>query len=494
MHRSPQPVILDHAVTPRRVPTRHAIGVVLALAVLLPSVGLAAELGYVPGEVLVKFRDDASVLGVQQVLAGREEHRRLSDRVGQLRIRPGETVEQVVLELEALPEVEYAEPNYLRQVQQVAPPNDPRFDWQWALHNTGQALPVPETFPAMPGADIGALAAWSHTTGSHDVVVAIIDTGVDLEHPELAPNRWQGSDGNAGRSFIGSSTDTRDLEGHGTRMAGIIGARGANGIGMAGVSWDVSLMVLRVFGSSGSGSVDNIVAAIDYAVANGAQIINASFGATRTASRFEREAIAAAGAAGVLFVAAACNDGADNDNSAGDTNPCYPASYDLPNIIAVAATDSADGLIPESNYGARTVHLGAPGRNILTLSPLLPGQSVNDSLNFVTGTSAAAAFVTGAAALLLAQNPALDAGLMRAALLENVEPATNLQARTVSGGRLDVARALASDTASMQSSGTRAPTSGSGSIGAPELICLLVGILLLQVRRLRKRGAARRRH
>ncbi len=468
-----------HAVPAARVPLRLAGWAALLLLSLLVPVASGAGPDHVPGEVLVKFRDTASTLGVQQALAARPDQRPVSGGVHRVGVRPGETVEQVILELEALPEVEYAEPNYIRRVQQLSPPNDSFFSDQWALRNSGQQ-------GGQPGADIGALDAWAVTTGSRDVVVAIIDTGIDYTHPELIDNLWEGPGGVVGRDFVAGDLDPFDSAGHGTHIAGIIGARGNNGIGVAGVTWDVSLMALRAFNQSGQGTVDRIVAAIDYAVANGARVINASFGANRF-SQFEYNAILRAAQAGVLFVASACNDGADND--AGGQNACYPASYDLPNIISVAATGRDDGMLSLSNYGATSVDLGAPGESILTISPL-NGQSVNNTLVFVTGTSAAAAFVSGAAALLLAQNPGLDAGLLREALLDHVDPASNLFGRTVTGGRLNVAAALESDAALAQSTGglRLASEGSSGRLGAVECLLLSIAALWLGARRHRQRA------
>lgn len=478
-----------HAAAVATVPSRARL---VALLVLPLSVLAQADDAHVPGELIVKFKQEASVLGVQQALAARPGLRTLGEGLHRIETRPGETVEQVILELEALPEVEYAEPNYISQLQQLSPPNDPQFGNQWALRNTGQSLPIQQQFTGQPGADISALAAWQITTGSQEVVVAVIDSGIDRDHPDLSANLWRNSAGHIGRDFIDFDNDPNDASGHGTRMAGIIGARGNNGTGIAGVSWQVSMMVLRVFDSSGRGTVADIAAAIDYAIVNRARIINASFGQRRAQiSRVEYEAIQKAANAGILFVAAACNNGSDNDINSAPQFPCYPASYDLPNIISVAATDNADALMLQSNYGATTVDLGAPGEDILTTTPRT-GASI--PYIYVSGTSASAAFVSGAAALLLAQNPALDAGLMRDALLQNVDPAPNLAGRTVTGGRLNVARALGSEAALEQATpGRSTATNGSsGGSGWFELLALLTCLLLLRGARMRGHRAPAR--
>lgn len=459
--------------------------VVLVIVALLWLAGpgavfAAGQPEAVPGEVLVQFRDDASVLGVRQALANRPGQRPVTDRVSRVGLRPGETVEQVILELESLPEVEFAEPNYLRRIQQIAPPSDTGFGQQWGLHNSGQTLNVSNAMPGTEGIDIGALAAWATTTGSRDIIVAVIDSGIDLDHPEFDGNLWVDPlTGNRGRSFIGGG-EPQDSHGHGTAMAGIIGARGNNGLGIAGVAWDVQLMALRTIRADGTASVDSIIAAIDYAVDNGADVINGSFGAARTASDLEREAIERAGQRGVTFVAAACNFGADNDDALRDNQQeaCYPASYQLPNLIAVAATDNGDGLHAQSNYGLETVHLGAPGVHVLSLS--LPGGPGEVPLSFHTGTSAAAAMVSGSVALLLAQNPGLSPNQVRTLLMASADPASNLSARTISGGRLNVAEALRrAEGVEAEAQGTPLPSSslvdgGSGRLGAPALVALLV--------------------
>ncbi len=478
-----------HVIAVTRVPWRRYLTLIPALLMLLlpPQAAIAADAA-VPNQILIKFKQKASVIGVEQALAARPGQRQIAERLHRVEIQPGETVEQVIHELEALPEVEYAEPNYIRRLQQLSPPNDPNFGNQWALHNTGQSLPIQQDFPGQPGVDISALEAWAITTGSPDVIVAVIDSGIDRNHPELIGNLWSDALDGIGRDFIDGDNEPNDTAGHGTRMAGIIGARGGNGIGIAGVSWNVSLMSLRAFNAEGEGTVADIVAAIDYAIANGARIINASFGANRFAEA-ESDAIRRAANAGILVVAAACNDAADNDISNAQQQPCYPASYDLPNVISVAATDNTDALMPESNYGATSVDLGAPGQHILTTTPQTGG-AVNNPYVFVSGTSASAAFVSGAAALLLAQNPLLDAALLRDALLENVDPAQNLAGRTVTGGRLNVAKALESEAAHEQSTGASlVPTGSSGAGGWYELLVLLASVLLLHGARMRRHRA-----
>lgn len=472
-------------------PRSSASILILLLAAWAPVQGLVAAgvpgADYVPGEVLVQFRDGAAVLGVEQVLAARPGHAPVAGRVSRLALRPGETPEQVAAELEALPEVEFAEPNYLRALQLL--PNDPAFAGQWALRNEGQPVASGGGDPGgSPGADIGATEAWDVTTGSRSVVVAVIDTGIDLTHPEFVDNLWAGPDGEFGWDFIegdGEPQNTHE-DGHGIAVAGVIGARGDNGLAMTGTAWAVSLMSLRVFRDDGLAPVSDIVAAIDFARDNGARVINASFGrkpgddGEPSFSRIEYDAIRAAGDAGLLFVAAACNHGADNDVPGPDA-PCYPASYNLPNIIAVAASNNTDDLLESSSYGAITVDLAAPGEGIVSLGVRGPGER-GEPLGLFSGTSIAAAFVSGTAALLLARNPALTPAELKAAILDNADSLRRRGERVGTGGRLNAAAALASVPA-----GTRPPASppqadaggGGGGGGAVDPLALLAALAVL---------------
>jgi subtilisin family serine protease len=247
---------------------------------------------------------------------------------------------------------------------------------QWALRNTGQAVPDESggTVSGTTDVDIDAPDAWDVSTGDGNVVVAVIDTGVDTGHPDLAPNMWSNTgetagngvddDGNGyiddtgGWDFVDGDNNTRDLNGHGTHIAGVIAARGNDGSSVAGLNWDVSLMALRGMDINGVTTTADVIAAINYAVANGAKVINASYGSA-TFDNAERDAISNAASNGVLFVAPSCNNSQNND-----INPCYPASYDLDNIIAVAASDQNDNLAGFSNRGVQAVDLAAPGVNI----------------------------------------------------------------------------------------------------------------------------------
>jgi subtilisin family serine protease len=311
-------------------------------------------------------------------------------------------------------DIAYAEPNYRYQLHNV--PNDPNFVKQWALNNTGQSK-------GKAGADIHAPAAWDINTGVKSFVVAILDTGIDLTHEDLKANLWQNVAEVVGKSktdddkngyvddlngwdFFNNKASVTDDVYHGTYVAGIIGAAGNNNVGIAGVNWNVSMMICKVADSKGV-KLSAAIEAVKYATANGAKVINASWGDPNY-SKGLRDAIAAAGQKGVLFVASAGNGGMNNDKV-----PVYPANYDLDNIISVMATDANDHLAWPSNYGAKTVHLAEPGLNVLSTTPTtataeMTKDGVTAKYGTLNGTSVAAPHVTGAAALVWSKFPFLS--------------------------------------------------------------------------------------
>ena len=433
---------------------------------------------YKPGELLVKVNPTASAADLNNLAQFHDASsvERLipfdpgSDSSLQhwhtLTFDPDTDLLQLRDDLTADPFIDASSLNYARDI--AAEPNDPDFYRLWGLDNTGAR----NQGNGEPDADIDAPEAWDLQTGSDDVIVAVIDTGIDYDHVDLAANIWANPDeipgdniDNDGNGMIddvhgfdfGNSEDvngdgdyldpgdyndanpneegyTRKY-GHGTHVAGIIGAVGNNNTGVIGVSPNVSLMALNIHDrQTDTLWLDDITRAIHYAVDKDADIINASFGGWGFSS-LEYDAIRTANAAGVLVVAAAGNRRDNND----DPNfAIYPASYDLPNLISVAATTQFDSLSWFSNYGATTVDLGAPGGGIEDIYSTVP----NDGYRYKRGTSMAAPHVAGAAALLLAQEPNLSHHTLKRILLDTVDPLDDLSDTTVSGGRLNLHQAL----------------------------------------------------
>ena len=315
----------------------------------------------------------------------------------------------------------------------------------WGLDNLGQTV---NWTAGAPDADIDAREAWSVSTGSPNVVVAVIDTGVDLTHPDLAANIWvnQGEDcpgcrtngvdddGNGyvddwrGWDFVNGDNDPTDDMGHGTHVAGTIAAVGNNGLGVAGVTWSTKVMPLKFLSAAGTGTVADAISAILYANANGASILNSSWGGDEFTQAL-LDAIEQTDANGALFVAAAGNSYVNSD-----VNPNYPSGYEAANVLSVGATDQVDHKAWFSNYGTKSVDLGAPGVNIY--STWLGG-----TYRFQDGTSMATPQVSGAAALAKAVFPDASGVGLKALLLRTVDPLSALSGTSRTGGRLNVDRA-----------------------------------------------------
>jgi subtilisin family serine protease len=360
---------------------RRAVLLTVAIATLTLAGSAAAAApapasgSYVPGEILVRFKPSLPGDEVRSLLArddaGVEQALPAVPGLRLVDLPPGTSVGEAESQLEGRPEVLYAEPNWRRQM--FAVPNDPRFGEQWSLQNTGQAVFGTH---GLAGADIRAPAAWNIQTGSKAVPVAIVDTGISFSHPDLAANIWTNSgeipgngiddDGNGFKDDIHGwdfgdndnyPSDTLDADqGHGTAMAGIIGAVGNNGTGIAGINWNASLMPLRV-----PLTVAGEVAAFNYAKNNGAKVVNYSAGSSQYSSS---ELAAINGAPNVLFVVAA-----GNERINVDADPIYPCAYPASNVICVASTDQRDRLSTFSNFGPTSVDLAAPGETILTTYP-----------------------------------------------------------------------------------------------------------------------------
>jgi len=376
-------------------------------------------------------------------------------RSAEINIKGRLTEAAVYRAMKEVPVLLGAEPN--RVYTTTAIPNDPFFDRQDWLQNTGQ-------FGGTIGADIHATAAWNITTGSLNNIVAVIDTGVQLDHPDLAANIWRNPNEVAGNGidddnngfvddvngwdFGELDNNPDDSAGHGTPVAGMIGAVGNNGIGVSGVNWSVSILPMKIANQFGQLETAAIVSSHDYLtmmIGRGHNIVasNNSYGGYApdfyrdlpTGVVSERDAIERFIATGATFVASAGNGingvGVDNDAALA----AFPASYNLPGIISVAATDTTDTITGFSNYGAQTVDIAAPGNGTLTAS-------LGSNYTFFGGTSAAGPIVAGVVALLKSFKPNASAVEIRQTIIDSADPLPSLQGRTVSGGRINAERAL----------------------------------------------------
>src|SRR4051794_19311800 len=327
--------------------------------------------------------------------------------------------------LRSRPGVRFVEPNRRFRASSLRAPSDPLFARQWALRSTR------------------ARAAWPATLGD-GVPVAVLDSGIDLSNPDLAANMWtnpgevsangEDDDGNGfiddvhGADTVGWDGDPSDGLGHGTAVASVIAARGDNGFGLSGMAWDARVMPVKVLHDDGWGTTATMIAGLDYALDEGARIVNMSLNGSAP-SRALDDAIRRAEARGALVVTSAGNDGQNRDRV-----PSYPASESSASVITVASTDRAGALAPGSAFGRTSVDLAAPGDQILT-------SDLGERFTRRSGTSFAAAYVTGAAALLAAAHPDASGARLRAALIASSRRGGRVAAR-VAGGELDAAAAL----------------------------------------------------
>ncbi|MBK8476749.1 MAG: PQQ-binding-like beta-propeller repeat protein [Opitutaceae bacterium] len=435
----------DCSAAPIVRPHRRRSGRLLALLTLAAfAPGLASAFtrqeiaqGFRDDQVIAKpraeFRTSTAAAETAEGMAVRRSFSQVEDlRV--LQLNPAETVPAAIQRLRATGRYEYVEPDRLRFAS--ATPNDPSYHQQWALTNDGQEA-------GTVGADIGARSAWDVRTNaavdrsSRAVIVAIIDSGLRLTHTDLSANLWAATGrGNHGINTLASRSDPAyyvpsDENGHGTHVAGIIGAIGNNGLGTSGVAWTARMMPLKFMDTEGSGSTSDEIDCIVYAIANGAKVINASYGSAGY-STAEYNALRAARNAGIVVVVAAGNDGVDNDTTAD-----YPAAYALDNIVTVASTNRGDVLSDFSNYGAGSVELAAPGEEILSTY-----NTGDRALETLSGTSMAAPHVAGAIALLRAQFPNDTYRQSINRLLRSAKRLPALSGKVQTGGRLDLAHAL----------------------------------------------------
>jgi subtilisin family serine protease len=349
-----------------------------------------------------------------------------------VQVPPGVTADDLIAFYRHSGLVEYAERDYY--VRALATPNDPDYSAgdQWSLYNYGQN-------GGLPGADIHAWEAWNYITSAAKVVVAVVDTGVAYTHPDLAGNMWVNpKDGSHGINVVKNgraANDPWDDYGHGSHVAGIIGAVTDNGVGLAGICWHTQIMACKFLDSGGQGTISGAITCLNYAREHGAKVVNASWGSFTFTSQSLYDAIRSLRNADIIFVAAAGNSDMNND-----VMPLYPASYSatLNNVVAVAATDDHDLLASFSNYGATNVDLAAPGVNILSCW----NGSNSDYYAYDLGTSMACAEVTGACTLLRAAFPGENQQQIIQRILNNTDSEPALQGKCKAGGRLNLYQAL----------------------------------------------------
>lgn len=411
---------------------------------------------YVPGEILVKYRSPANIavesdLSLLNDLTVKKKLPAINTTV--FKLPQGVDVQAALTLLKDDPRVVYAEPNYY--ARPTAIPNDPSFPVQWGLNNTGQAV---AGVPGVPDADIDGPEAWNLNTGHSNIVIAVIDTGVDILHPDIRPNLWVNTGELAGFTSIGTwqpngvdddgnghvddivgwdfafnvNNPNDELSGHGTHVAGVAAARGNNGMGVTGVSWEARIMALAAQDyASGDLPISAVAGALIYAESMGAHVINLSLGLYQD-SRTLRDAINSVTRA--VIVCAAGNDGTDNDK-----RPHYPSSYPNINLIAVTATNQFDQRAAFSNFGLSSVDVAAPGSRIYsTFSRFVDA----GGYAFRGGTSQATPMVAGLAVLLRAANGTLTPVQVVSMIKNSVDGLPTLNNRIATGGRINAQRAL----------------------------------------------------
>ena len=343
-----------------------------------------------------------------------------------LMVPPGKTVASLIASYTQSGLVEFAEPDHARQL--ALAPNDPRYTdgTLWGLNNTGQGGGVGD-------ADIDAPEGWDVLNSASNIVVAVIDTGIRRTHEDLATNIWSNPvDGSYGWNALTGSNNPADDEGHGSLVSGVLGAAGNNGKGVVGVAWRVQIMACKAFDAQKNGFDSDIIEGMEFARTNGARIINASLSGPAFSASLSN-AVQAARQAGIILVASAGNEAANVD-----VTPRYPANYDIDNIISVAASTRTDTLWSSSNFGATNVDLAAPGHQITSTFAFSDTQYMIP----LSGTSFAAPYVSGVCALMLAKYPTETHQQIIARVLAATDPLPALAGKCVTGGRLNLHKAL----------------------------------------------------
>ena len=446
----------------------HAIigvGAILATTSVSASYMTSHDVKVVPGEVIVKVKEgqEGNFLhknGIMGLNVAREV--KLSDSTLYVVKTSTDNASFIsgLQAINAMDEVEYAEPNFIYNLIEpveklsfekildslnenpiASTPNDPSFGKLWGLHNTGLNDPGGAT-GQIEGFDIDALSAWEITKGLKSVKIAVIDTEVDYNHPDLADNMWvneaeangkEGVDDDEngfvddihGYDFANNDGDPLDGHGHGTHCSGTIGAIHDNEVGVAGVMGDVTIVALKFLTDSGSGTSEGAIQAIDYATKLGVDVMSNSWGGGPYSQILE-DTIKKASDAGIVFVAAAGNDSSNNDSK-----PMYPASYDVPNVISIAASNSKRGLAYFSSYGKKSVDVAAPGMNIYSTVK-------NAGYDSFSGTSMATPHIAGMIGALISHVGRTDHDVMRERLLKTSVPIRDFKSKMVSGGHANL--------------------------------------------------------
>ena len=407
---------------------------------------MSTEVAFVPGEVVVKVKKGfmGKFLGKKSLLDA-ELKSSMNLIAGDFVVlgSSSKSTQSLLTQLKHFPEVIYAEPNFIYKAIS-SNTADPLFEKLWGLSNTGNNEPDRNGGSSgsvgVAGADVNADKAWAITKGSKNVVIAVIDTGIDYNHDDLKGNIWvntkeiagnnKDDDGNGfiddihGWNAFAKNGNPMDGNSHGTHCSGTIGAKHGNGVGVAGVMNDVSLMAVKFLSDEGSGNLADAVIAIDYATKMNVDIMSNSWGGGGFSQALE-DSIKAAKAKGILFVAAAGNDGTNNDSA-----PHYPSNYQVDNVVSVAAHTNQDSLATFSCFGKRTVHVAAPGHNILSTTP-------GNTYKVYSGTSMATPHVSGVLGLYIAQNGRQDVKSVRDRLMATTVPAGAYRKSTIAGGRVD---------------------------------------------------------
>lgn len=401
---------------------------------------------YKANEVIVKFKNNTSIkkLGSMNTTLGLSNLKVLNNQgTHVLKFSNNKKMSDVLRDLNASPDIEYAEPNYIYQPSTI---KDPLYKNLWGLKNSGQEI-LEQV--GKKGIDINVEAAWAKTKGDSSLVIGVIDSGIDINHPDLkdkiwvnpgeVPNDGIDNDKNGyiddinGWNFYDKNNNLfirGEEDFHGTHVAGTIAAK-ANNIGVIGVAPNIKIMPLKFLGPWG-GSESDAILAIEYAKAKGIKILNNSWGGEDNGQAL-KDAIKNSG---TLFIAAAGNDGMDTDSS-----PMYPAAYDLPNILSVAAINNKGNLSSFSNFGARSVDVAAPGEGILSTFPIIE-ENYSTAYEYLDGTSMATPHVTGVAALVKSVNPSYNPAQIKDAIMRTTTKLSSLTGKVSTGGLVNAGKAV----------------------------------------------------